>query len=556
MSVKIFTKGRFRHIIVNNINDNSINDFKDAFSVAIDRYEITFLNIKSVPKAIVDKLYEAIYVKNLQVIIYVTSTKLSNYLKDLNIANLPLKHSSKKPDIETKNLEAIVIGGSADSLENIIAVVKTIPLADISFFIVQHIKSDAPLLLANILKEHTSYKVVYPNNEEVVKKGVIYLNPPDYHMQIENGKIVLHKGEKINYARPSVSVLFDSISKTYKNGAIALLTCGYGNDGSDVLKSMQENGTTVILQDASECEAKDMLINAKHTKNYNFIWNINEIRGFFSAVLQTIVDKDDAINTFLKQIHILYGYDFTKYDRNSIKRRIDTSMIKQGINSFPLFVKETLTKQDVFNELLLSISINVTEFFRRPQLYIALKGLLQTKFAKNSNIKIWVAGSSTGQEAYSISMMLSDIKMIEKSLIYATDFNKVIIDEASNGLYPNDRLAKCKINSDLVLQSNFHEYFDKNKAYSSIKEKIRKKVLFFTHNLVADGSFNHFDIISCKNVLIYFTPPLQEIVLQLFYDSLDDDGYLLLGESEMLHQAFEGRFTPYDKNNKIYKKVA
>ena len=557
MSIKLFTKGEYRHIVVKgSINKNTVEDFETAFIPKITRYEISFLNIRSLPKAIVDKLYEILYEKNFKVVIYVTSAKLSNYLKNINIKNMPLRYKDKNLILEPRKIEAVVIGGSADSLENIISIVRAIPLADISLFIVQHIKSDTPLLLDKILKEHTSYKISYPNNDEVVKKGVIYLNPPDYHMKLENEKIVLNKGAKVNYARPSVSVLFESVSEVYKNSAIAFLSCGYGNDGSNVLKSMQKNETMIVLQDQEECEAKEMLKNAKKTKHYDFIWSIDESRSFFSTIFQTTVNKNDAITMFLKQIHTQYGYDFTKYDNGNVKRRIEASMIKENIKSLPLFIKEVLTKRELFEELLLSISINVTEFFRRPQLYIALKNLLKKEFTNSSNIKLWVAGSSTGQEAYSISMLLQDINMNKKSLIYATDFNSVIIDEAHNGLYPSEKLVGCKVNSDLVLESDFYSYFDKNKAYSSINETTRKKVLFFTHNLVSDSSFNHFDIISCKNVLIYFTPVLQEIVLQLFYDSLNDNGYLLLGESEMLHQAFNRKFVAYDSTNKIYKKVA
>ena len=128
MSIKLFTKGRFRHIVIKDtIDKNSADDFRNVFSPSIDRYEITFLNIKSISKNIIDILYEAIYVKKFQIIIYTTSNKLSNYLKDININNFSLRYNDKKPELELKNIEAVVIGGSADSLENIMKVVRTIP---------------------------------------------------------------------------------------------------------------------------------------------------------------------------------------------------------------------------------------------------------------------------------------------------------------------------------------------------------------------------------------------------------------------------------------------
>ncbi|MFK5975058.1 MAG: CheR family methyltransferase [Sulfurovum sp.] len=560
MSIKVFRRDNCGYIIFQDtLSISEIESFEGALENSISRYEISFINLKTIPKKIINLLYKKIYIESQTITLYSSHTRLFKYLTSLGFRNSMIgSHNStmqNMKDIKFKALKSITIGGSAYSLNKIISIVESIPLADIAIFVIQHIKEDAKLILDNILKDKTKYSICYPENGEEIVNGKLYIAPPAKHISIQNGKIILDNDDKVNYARPSLSKLFKSVAEYYGGANITIITCGYGKDGSDALSLLREKGSCVILSDPDECEAKDMIVNAIATREYNHILNTDEIRSFLNTILQTVVDKDTLMTSFLKEIKELYGYDFVRYDRGSVTRRVESLMFKVGINSLPLLVKEVLTKRVLFDELLLSISINVTEFFRKPTLYIAMRELLIREFA-NTPLKIWVAGSSTGEEPYSIAMVLDDLGMYENSLIYATDFNPTVIDEAKSGLYAKELIITSIANSRAVLSTHtILNYLDSNKLFYTIKERLKKNILFFTHNLVTDGSFKQFDIISCKNVLIYFTPPLQEMVFELFYNSLSDDGYLLLGESESMPQSFTKKFNSYSVKNRIYKKV-
>jgi len=558
MSIKVFIKNSLKHIVFQvQITASEIEGFESAFKENI-HYDVSFINLKSIPKSIVERLYQERYIKQQTLTLYVQHPRLSKYLTSLGLQNVDISQAGleQHKKIKAKPLKSITIGGSADSLEKIVAMVESIPLADISIFVIQHIKEDAQPLFDKILQNKTQYRVAYPKDQEEILEGHLYISPPARHMRVAQGKIYLDNSPKVNYARPSLSVLFESIAHYYGSQNITVLTCGYGHDGSDALKTLRQAGSGVIISAPDECGAQDMVNNAIATHEYHHILTTDEIRSLFNTLLQTLVDKDSFITRFLKEIKSLYGYDFIKYDRNSVTRRIEALMLKLGINSLPLLAKEVLIHKPLFDELLLSISINVTEFFRKPSLYVAMRDLLADEF-QETHLKIWVAGSSTGEEPYSIAMILDELGLYSHSLIYATDFNPIVINEAKSGLYSQDALNSSIKNANVALNhSTFEDYVEKHISYFAIKEYLQKNVLFFTHNLVTDRSFNQFDLISCKNVLIYFTLNLQELVFDLFYESLCEGGYLQLGESESLPPSFSKKFRAYSVEHKIYQKVS
>ena len=204
----------------------------------------------------------------------------------------------------------------------------------------------------------------------------------------------------------------------------------------------------------------------------------------------------------------------------------------------------------------LDLSINVTELFRDPLSFKKIKKLLLETYTKRSRIKIWSAGCSSGEEIYSVSILLDKLGILDKSIIYATDFNSVILEEAKNGIYAIDLYNRAIENFKMLdFESSLDEYVTKNSNYITIDEKIRKKTNFFQHNLLVDGSFNEFDIIICKNVIIYFEEKLLEKVFTLLYTSLKFGGHLVLGEAEMIHPLFARKFKQCNKNVKVFKKV-
>lgn len=267
--------------------------------------------------------------------------------------------------------------------------------------------------------------------------------------------------------------------------------------------------------------------------------------------------RKEEIYNFLKNINKVYGYDYTEYQIDSIMRRINISMIRGRIDDFNIFTEQVLNNQKIFHDLFLDLSINTTEFFRDNEVFSMIKNKILPYLNSYSHVKIWCAGCSIGKEVYSLAIILKEANMLSKTQIYATDINPYVIEEARNGLYSISNLEKDISNyRNAEGEKNFIEYFDINKSYIKIKENLKKNILFFQHSLLSEGRLNEFNLILCRNVFIYFNDSLQGKVLKNFYNSLDDNGFLVLGKSEGIQKNNGYRyFYKYSEKNKIYRKI-
>lgn len=265
---------------------------------------------------------------------------------------------------------------------------------------------------------------------------------------------------------------------------------------------------------------------------------------------------DEEVAVLLDDIFEKYGYDFTNYSEASLKRRINRLY---ELDKFPSFVElryRLKMDSDYLKRFVEEITVNVTEMFRDPLYYKYLRTHIIPAIGVKPFIRIWHAGCSTGEEVYSMAILLEEAKLLHKSILYATDINPAVLDKAMNGAFS---LSQMKIYSKNYILSggkeDFSSYYTANYDQAKFDEKFSSKVIFSTHNLVSDGSFNEFDLIICRNVLIYFNRDLQERVLHLFDDSLDKLGYLCLGSKETL--AFTGIQKKYKQcgKEKIWRKI-
>lgn len=266
---------------------------------------------------------------------------------------------------------------------------------------------------------------------------------------------------------------------------------------------------------------------------------------------------DNLLDIFLLHLYEKYGYDFRDYDKKSIKRRVELAIKRTRYNSYDTFFASIINSYENFYNLFADISINVTTFFRNPQTFKILRDVVLPYLDTFGYIRIWSAGCASGEEAYSIAIMLDELGLLHKSQIYATDFNNTIIQEAKNGIFPKKNFINYSQN---YRQSggtkDFTTYFEQNKEHMIIKDYIKEKILFFTHNLATDTSMNDFELILCRNTIIYFDQKLKQRVLKIFFDSLKRGGVLLLGETENINNSTQTLFSDYFPNNKIYKKLS
>jgi len=267
------------------------------------------------------------------------------------------------------------------------------------------------------------------------------------------------------------------------------------------------------------------------------------------------IDKEE-VYIFLNELNNIYGYDYTEYQIDSIMRRLKIAMIKEGITSFNLFRERVLNNQLYFQNLFLDFSINTTEFFRDPEVFDLIKSKILPYLNSYNHIKIWCAGCSNGKEVYSLAIMLKEAGILSKTQIYATDINPYVVEEAKNGIYSTATLDKDISNYRSAQgEKNFIEYFDINKTCIKVKEELKKNILFFQHSLISNGTLNEFNLILCRNVFIYFNDSLQEKLLKNFHNSLDSNGFLVMGKSEgILRNNGEKYFYKYNEMLKTYKK--
>jgi len=266
---------------------------------------------------------------------------------------------------------------------------------------------------------------------------------------------------------------------------------------------------------------------------------------------------DDELEIILNDMIEAYGYDFTNYSRASLKRRVNRLMANDRFLSFAEFRFRLKNDPEYFNRFVEQVTVNVTEMFRDVSFYKALREDVLPVLATWPLIRIWHAGCSTGEEVYSMAILLHEANLLNKSLLYATDINPSVLPKVRNGIFPLSQMKQYSENYILSGgRKDFSSYYTAQYDAARFDEFLGKKIVLSTHNLVSDSSFNEFQLILCRNVMIYFDKPLQDRALNLFYDSLEMLGFLALGSKETLKFTDVGKkFRQLDNKEKIWRKV-
>jgi chemotaxis protein methyltransferase CheR len=262
------------------------------------------------------------------------------------------------------------------------------------------------------------------------------------------------------------------------------------------------------------------------------------------------------IEMLLEAVRLKYGYDFRNYARAHVKRRVLHRLALNGLPNVSALQHAALNDQAVFDSLLLDLSINVTEMFRDPSFYMAVRTEVAPLLKTWPFLKIWHAGCATGEEVYSMAILLVEEEIFDRTQIYATDFNQVVIQRAKEATYPIESIKDYTANYQKAGgQSSFAEYYTAKYDSVILEQSLKKRIVFADHNLVTDGVFGEMNMIICRNVLIYFNRELQNRVIRLFYDSLCPGGFLCLGSKESLKfSEYVALFEPVVEKEKIYKK--
>jgi chemotaxis protein methyltransferase CheR len=281
-----------------------------------------------------------------------------------------------------------------------------------------------------------------------------------------------------------------------------------------------------------------------------------------ASPVEQAAQRDDVdeieLALLLEGVYRRYGFDFREYAPASLRRRVWRRVHAEGLGTVSALQDKLLHDPACMERLLLDLSINVTAMFRDPTFYLRFREKVVPLLRTYPFTRIWVAGCSTGEEVYSLAILLREEGLYDRARIYATDINESVLDRARSGVFPLDKMREYTQNYIKAGgQRAFSEYYLAKYDGAQFQRSLVENVVFAQHNLVSDRSFNEFNVIVCRNVMIYFDRALQDRVHRLFYDSLAMFGVLALGAKESIRfSPFEDSYEDLDANERLYKKVS
>ena len=466
----------------------------------------------------------------------------------------------------SENLFPVVgIGASAGGLDTFKRLLKAIPEnSGMAYILVQHLDPSHDSILADLLQRVTKIPVLEITDNMKVVPDHIYIIPANKLLTASDGLLQLSARPPKNQRSMPIDLFFASLAEVHQNHAIGVVLSGTGTDGTLGLKAIKAHGGFTFAQDQRSASYDGMPQSAIDADVVDYILTPENIPTQLLALNDSFRLNPDNSNGNLKQkeedefkqilswLRIRKGVDFTYYKQTTIRRRISRRValsMKKNTSDYLPFLKENGAELDILYQDLL---IPVTEFFRDPAIFKNMAEkifpVLFNERPQNDTLRIWIAGCSTGEEAYSFLICLyeylGDKVSFNRFQIFATDISEIAIAKARNGIY-----TKNETNG--ISSDRMEKFFTRTINGFQLNKNIRDACVFALHNYLKDPPFAKMDIISCRNSLIYMDPFLQKNALTTFHYSLKGTGFLFLGKSETATQ-IPDLFTTFDKNNKIY----
>ena len=468
---------------------------------------------------------------------------------------------------EMENFPIVGIGASAGGLKALESLFNNWPGDErTSFLIVQHLEPKQKSLLPELIQKATTLKVVPVTNRLKIRPNCIYIIPSSKYMSVSKRTIYLSDLPPNIMIKLPIDFLFSSLAEDLKDKSIGIILSGMGSDGSQGAKAIKEQSGLILAQDTVTAEFNSMPNSVINSVSVDVVAPVEKLMGKLQDIWkstpgETTVNLDHPNNKFvLDKILILLriqtGNDFSEYKNNTLYRRIERRMgvhKLQKISDYHLYLQKNPMELDLlFKELL----IGVTQFFRDSALWEKLKDNIlpnaMKKLPPGYSFRAWIPGCSTGEEAFSLAIIL---KEVQKTLIdqdsltfqlFATDLDPDAIEKARKGCF--DKTITKHVSAERL-----EKYFLKTQDGYRINSEIRKMVVFAPQNVIKDPPFSKLDILTCRNMLIYMEPELQTKLLSLFHYCLNSEGILVLGNSETLGP-IDSFYNPLDSKLRIYLK--
>jgi two-component system CheB/CheR fusion protein len=461
-------------------------------------------------------------------------------------------------------MPVVGIGASAGGVEALRQFFDALPEdSGMAFVVILHLAPDYESNLAAILQKHTDMTVTEAETGAALQTNHVYVIPPARRLTVEDGH--LHLTEITG--RHEVSTIdrfFRSLAEDQEENAVGIVLSGTGTDGTVGLRDVKERGGITMAQAPDEAEHEDMPLSAVSTGMVDLVRPVKELAEKLveyrnSAGLVQLPEVPEALDDggrsvlqkIFTQLYTTTGHDFSNYKRSMVLRRLERRMQLNSCRSLEDYLGMLRESEAETQRLYRDLLISVTSFFRDAEAFDALEEQVIPKLFEgkepSDQVRVWVPGCATGEEAYSLAMLLVEyadhLDHPPELQIFATDVDEEALQVGREGLYPEP------IRADLTPE-RLDRFFEPKNNHYQISQRLRERMLFAKHNLLADPPFSNLDLVSCRNLLIYLDEDLQQHVFNLLHYGLNENGYLFLGRSEAGSRASR-LFSHLDRANNI-----
>ena len=460
------------------------------------------------------------------------------------------------------------IGSSAGSLEALTLLIKGLPESNnCAYIVAQHLSPKHNTMLVELLSRESTLRIKEVESGEEFESDVFYITPPNTNVEInEYNQLILSAPEKHSFLpKPSVNHLFISIAKYKKEKSVGIILSGTGSDGTQGMRAINAEGGITIVQEPSTAKYDGMPMAAISGSIVDILIEPENIGKELVALANfprenvlkryQVTPENDYVSIIFELLNKAKQVDFSVYKKATIGRRIERRMVALKVTTLNEYVKLISSSPKEVELLFKDILIGVTSFFRDNEAYQSLENHLDSYLDKTPDLKelrVWMPGASTGEEAYSVAILLNGLlNERQQSLdlkVFATDIDEDTLKIARRGVFSQASIAK-------VSDAHIKDYFTISNNEFEVKKILRQNIVFSHHNVLSDPPFKDLDLIVCRNLLIYFNLDAQNWIMPSFHNALKNNGLLFLGKSENATN-FEDAFTSVDKTNKIFKSVA
>ncbi len=487
------------------------------------------------------------------------------------------KQTSPKPEkeksVKTRSEEAdecvvVGIGASAGGLDAFQRFLNQMtPNSGIAFVLIQHLDPHHKSMMTNLLSNYTSMPVREAQDNMPIEPDHVYFIPPNQFLKMQGNQLKLDKPQASDGVFMPIDYFFRSLAAERQERAICVVLSGTGSDGTLGLKEVKFQGGMTIAQDPDTTSHAGMPKSAISSGMVDHVLSIEEmpeaiIRYIHHPYVLGKKDEDERLqfdqsyfNSITSLLKTQTNYDFRHYKKGTLLRRIQRRMGLNNIRSLEEYLYFLREHKNEIHQLYKDLLIGVTNFFREPETFETMETevvqpLVENKDSDNA-IRLWIPGCASGEEAYTLNILLhEEIERQKKNIdvqIFATDIDEEAITRARNGFYPQS------IASD-ISATRLKQFFKKENDHYRVNKTLRESIVFAVQNLLTDPPFSNIDLISCRNVLIYMESSVQTKLFQLFHFALRDNGYLVLGNSESIGR-HTNLFEPVAREKRIFRKI-